>query len=333
MRIANATLLAITTLLALTTPLALAPTAGATEWAEKMFAQTRHNFGNVGRGTTAEFRFEFENVYQEPLHVASIRSSCGCTDAAVTKDSLVAHESAAVVAKFNTTSFVGQKAATITIVFDQPYYAEVQLQVAGHVNTDITFDPPEIDFGEVKSGAEPVRQIRITHRGNPAWRITDVRSHCQDLSVSLSPPKNVAGGVTYDMAVKMKPSMPEGDLKNRLTLISNDREFPTVEMAIEGMIRPSLVMTPAAVSLGSTEAGQSVQKRLLVRGEEAFEITEVRCPDDRFEFKVPPGSKKIHLIPMTFTADARAGAVSQKIEVVTAPGDRIVGSVATGMVR
>ncbi len=327
MRTANAPLLAVAAMSLWTSM------AAATEWAEKMFPVKRHNFGNVGRGTTAEFRFEFENIYEEELHVGSIRSSCGCTDPSITQDSLVTHEKAAVVAKFNTTSFIGQKAATITVVFDRPYYAEVQLQVSGHVNTDITFDPPDIDFGEVKAAAEPVRQISITHRGDPSWRITDVRSHCQDLSVSLSSPRNVAGGVQYDMTVKMKPSMPEGDLNNRLTLISNDREFPTVEMAIEGMIRPSLVVSPAAISLGTTEAGQTVKKRLLVRGEEPFEVIEIRCQDKRFTFDKPTGSKPMHLVSMTFTADDQTGAVAQKIEIVTSLDGRTVGSVATGTVR
>jgi len=51
----------------------------AQDWAKKMFKVTKHDFGTVARGAKSEFRFEFENIYEEDLHIAGVRSSCGCT--------------------------------------------------------------------------------------------------------------------------------------------------------------------------------------------------------------------------------------------------------------
>ncbi len=47
-----------------------------------------------------------------------------------------------------------------------------------------------------------------------------------------------------------------------------------------------------------------MEKRLVVRGEEPFAITQVVCADDRFEFDVPAGTKKLHFVKMRFSADA-----------------------------
>jgi len=311
----------------------LALQASAENWAEKMFEVRSHDFRTVGRGATAEYRFEFENKFKEDVHVSGVRTSCGCTSPTVTKSTLKSREKSEIVATFNTNSFVGQKSATITVVFDKPYYAEVQLKVTGFIRTDLSFDPPEVAFGELASGESAEREIVITHRGNSNWQITDVRSHCSDLQVRLNPAERSPGMVRYRMVVRIGDQAPEGELRERLTLISNDRSFPTTEMAVTGRIRPSLTISPAAVSLGNSTAGSVVERRLVVRGDEPFQITEVVCGDPRFEFELPQGSNKIHFLKLIFTADNQVGEVAQKIKVVTdLPGKKSTTCLITGTV-
>ncbi len=111
--------------------------------------------------------------------------------------------------------------------------------------------------------------------------------------------------------------MPEGDIRERLTLISNDREFPTTEMLISGRVRPSVSVSPASVSLGDTRTTDTKEQRLVVRGEEPFEILDVQCGDRRFEFEVPPGEKKLHFVKLRFRGDGSEDSISQEIRIVT----------------
>ncbi|WP_233148571.1 DUF1573 domain-containing protein [Rhodopirellula sp. MGV] len=333
LRLSSGALLAIAALLASLSFSAVA-SAQQANWAEKMFKTTEHDFRAVGRGAKCEYHFDFTNLYQEDVHVAAVRSSCGCTTPTVSKDTLKTHETAAIIAKFNTDSFIGQKSATVTIVFDKPYYAEVRLKVEGYIRTDISFEPAEVAFGELGSGEESEQDITVTHTGNSNWQITDVRSHCEHLQVKLSPPQQSPGMVRYRMRVKVLPTMPEGDVRERLTLISNDTRFPTTEMSVNGRIRPSLSVSPAAVNLGTAKPGEVVEKRLVVRGEEPFSITEVVCADSRFEFDAPEGEKKLHFVTMRFTAGDSADQVGQEIRIETnLKGGRSVKCVATGSVE
>ena len=312
---------------------ASAQTASGQSWAENMFVVRSHDFRTVGRGTKAEFRFELENKFEEDIHIAGVRTSCGCTTPSITKETLKSREKGAVIATFNTNTFIGKKSATITVVFDRPYYAEVQLKVTGFIRTDITFDPPEVSFGELPSGQPAEREVLITHSGNSNWQITDVRSHCSDLQVRLNPPERSPGMVRYRMLVRLNEDVEEGDLRERLTLISNDRDFPTTEMAISGRIRPTLTISPASVSLGTPSPGTVVQRRLVIRGEEPFEIKDIVCGDDRFKFEIPIGGKSIQFVKMTFTADDLAGAIGQEIKVVTdLPGNKSAKCTVTGAV-
>ncbi|MEM9826820.1 MAG: DUF1573 domain-containing protein [Planctomycetota bacterium] len=308
--------------------------AAQENWAESMFEVKEHDFRTVGRGTKAEYYFEFTNPYKETLHVAAVRTSCGCTTPSVTQSTIETHGKAAVVAKFNTATFIGDKAATITVVFDRPRYAEVRLKVKGHIRTDITFDPPEINFGQFDVGTPRQQEVVITRRGASDWKITDVRSHCENLRVALSAPEKQPGLIRYRMQVKLDENTPEGDLRHRLTLISDDKRFPTTEMAITGRVKPAVELTPKSVALGNLRPSGAGTKRIIVKGKEPFAILGVDCPDDRFTFDLPEGKKKLQMVTLNYQGDGGAKPIACEVRVVTdLPGERSAKCIVTGTVR
>ena len=107
----------------------------AKEWAQKMFKIVDYDFGTVARGAKAEFDFELENIYKEDVHVASVRTSCNCTTPKIINPELKTWEKGKVRAIFNTRSFLGARSATVTVVIDKPYPAEVQLSVKGFLGS------------------------------------------------------------------------------------------------------------------------------------------------------------------------------------------------------
>ena len=122
---------------------AIATPALGQNWTTKMFETTSHDFGTVARGERAEFQFVLENLYVEDVHISAVRASCSCTTPEIKVATLKTHEKGAIVAKFNTAAFLGAKGATLTVTFDKPFVAEVQLQVRGTVVAK-TVQTPEI---------------------------------------------------------------------------------------------------------------------------------------------------------------------------------------------
>ena len=100
-------------------------------------------------GAKAEFAFELQNVYEEDIHIADVRTSCGCTTPTITKPTLKTWEKGSIVATLNTRSFVGQRNSTLTVVIDKPFYAEVPLTIAGYIHSDVDFQPGAAALGEV----------------------------------------------------------------------------------------------------------------------------------------------------------------------------------------
>jgi len=189
------------------TPLALlfgTSIARGEERIHQLFSKSLHDFGNLGRNTKAEYAFEFHNPYQQPIHIVSVRSSCGCTTPSVPRKTIPPGETGLILAQFNTRSFIGTKSANITVVFDQPHFAEVQLTVMGNIRSDISTEPGEIRFGDVPIGESREVTVSIIHSGSPNWAITDVRGTSSHLEVRLGKALRSGSQVQIPLKVRLK---------------------------------------------------------------------------------------------------------------------------------
>ena len=223
----------------------------AQEWATKMFSVTSHNFGTVARGSKTEFRFTFRNMYKEDVHVVAVRTSCGCTSPEITSRDLKTRETSDIIAKFNTRTFLGQHGATLTVTFDKPFYAEVQLRVAGNIRGDVTFEPAFVDLGNVDLGKGAERNVRVTHVGSTPWEIKDVRSANPSFEVHLSKPTHTAGQSAYDLMLRLKPETPAGYVKGQLILVTNDPRAAQIPMDVEGRVVAEVTVSPQLLALGT----------------------------------------------------------------------------------
>lgn len=308
--------------------------AVAQPWAKKMFTKVEHDFGTVARGAKAEFVFEFENIYEETLRIAGVRSSCGCTSVSLTKNTLNTFEKGGVVATFNTASFLGHRSATLTVTFDKPFSAEVQLNVQGFIRSDVVFTPGSVDFGVVDVGRGVSKQVAIAYAGKPDWRILDVRSANSHLEVELNERSRGNGRVAYDMVVFLKPDLAEGFFQDQLLLVTNDSRNASVPLVVEGRVAAALSLSPASLYLGKLAPREMTKKQLVVRGRQPFRILDVRSNDPRFEFEVGDQAKALHLIPLRFTAGEDSEKVAATIEVETdLPGSGKLRCLASGMIN
>jgi hypothetical protein len=308
----------------------VAPVAAAKEWAQKMFAVTSHDFGNVARGAKSEFAFEIQNLYEEDVHIADVKSSCGCTSPTITRPTLKTWEKGAIIATLNTKSFVGQRTSTLTVVIDKPFYAEVQLNISGNIHSDVDFQPGSVTFGEVDQGAAAEQSVTVAYRGRMDWQIVDVRSVNTHLEVELSDPQRIAGGVAYKMLVRLKADAPAGTIFDTLNLVTNDPKLPTVSLPVEGRVVPPVSISPTTIFLGTLQPGQTITRQMVVTGKQPFRIKVIGCDNPAIEFRANNLEKKVHLIPVTYTAGNVPGEIHEPIEIETdLPG----GGRATCVVR
>lgn len=286
-------------------------------WARKMVKTTDHDFGTVARGAKAEFAFELTNLFEEDVHLVEVRSSCGCTTPKITQQTLKTWEKSSVIAVFNTKTHLGDKSATLTLVIDKPYYAELQLTVRGTIRGDVTFEPGSVQFGELDFGQVAEKTVRVTYVGRNDWRISDVRSANAGLEVQLDELSRGSGRVEYEMLVRLNGDMPVGFIQDQLTLVTDDPGSRGITLAVEGRVASPISVSPELLLLGVLQPGDEVSKKIVVRGKEPFTITGIKCNPSAFECEMPTDAKKLHFIPIRYQASDAAGKINEVIEIET----------------
>lgn len=297
----------------------------AKEWARKLFDKTSHDFGTVARGAKVEARFSLENVYVEDVHITSVKSSCGCTSVKASKELLKTYDVAEIVAELDTRRFYGYKGSTITVTFDRPFPAEVQLQVKSFIRGDVVFEPGSVQFGSVDQGQPQQQKVKVTYAGRADWRIEEIFSsagylECVGMQTARSTdPASGATTVTYELTVSLKPDAPPGYFKESLTLRTNDTDSQKakVPLSVEGMIAAPLTVNPSVWMVGNVPANETKSKVLVLQGNRPFRVTEVASADPRFRFKTRDQAGKTQIVAVEFAAGATPGKIAETIQVKT----------------
>ena len=264
---------------------AAAPLAAAKPWAEKMFAIRTHDFGHVARGAKAEFAFEIQNLYEEEVHIADVKTSCGCTTPTMTKTTLKTWEKGRSSPLSTPARSSASGTSTLTVVIDKPFYAEVALNISGVIHSDVDFQPGSVALGEVELGAGTEQEVTVSYRGRGAWQINDVRSASNHLEVELSEPMRLPGQITYKMLVRLKPDAPPGLFHEQLTVVTSDPKMPTISLPVEGRVAPPLSISPTPLLFGTLSPGQAATKQLVVTGKQPFKLLAIASEPPGLTFR------------------------------------------------
>lgn len=291
--------------------------AWAADWANQLFGQRSHDFGSVARAAKAEHLFEFTNTFSEPLHVSSVRTSCGCTTPSIVTETVAPGEKGQIKAQFNTLSFLGQRGATITVVFDRPQYGEAQLRIDGYVRRDIVCDPGQLDFGTVRRGEGSEQVIDLQYAGRSGWKIESATTTVPGVSIELTETSRGSGRVAYSIKATLSADAPAGFLVGDLVLQTNDSNHRSFPLAVQGRVVEPVSVSPMPLSLGQVTTGSSVSKKIIVRGESDLRILAVTCSDSRIKAEIPEETKKLQMIPISFQATDETGSFEFVVSVRT----------------
>lgn len=292
-------------------------TAFAQNWAEKMFDKLEHDFGVVARGADTRYRIMFTNKYLETVHISDIRKSCGCTSATPSATSIKSLEKAWIEFTMDTKKFTHQKDSAVTIVFDQPQYAEVRIPVKAFIRTDVVLTPGGAEFGPISRGSDVERKLSVAYAGRDSWTIKDVISKNPNIIAKATETSRGGGRVNYDLKITVKGTMSAGDFRDQVMLVTDDPGNPYVPVLIDGKVENEYTVTPELVDFGTMAPGSKKTLNVIVRAKKAFTIDKIESEksDGTFEVRLPTEGKPIHVLPLTLVAPEQPGSVSEEFTV------------------
>lgn len=306
---------------------AFAENVRAESWADSMFEVKKHDFGRVALGSDTRFTFTFENIFEEEVHIASVSSSCHCTEPRIVKDTIKTWEKGEIVAKFNTSGqFVKEKGATLTVVFDKPFHAEVQLQISGYIRPDVVITPGTLEYGTVQEGETAKQVVLVEYAGNPEWRLLEVRQNNPLITAEILDFKQNGGEITYQLLVTLHKGSSVGYIHDVLHFVTNEKQLGAngkqessyISLPVRAEVSAPLFAKPSPFNIGVLKQGESVRKNLVLRGSIPFKILGVESGDSRFGITYSEDESSLHVMPITFTASGgTSGAISNRLKIRT----------------
>lgn len=293
----------------------------AQEWLREAIApESRlHDFGTVARAANTEHRFLIKNNHTSDLHIRSVRTSCGCTTPIIETEWIKPGETGAVVARFNTGTFTGRKAAAVTVTFDKPVHAELQLNVKGYIRSDVVLNPGEANFGEVPVGDAKTVELTLDYAGRNDWALVGAESPLGFVDVKFDELSRQAGRVSYKVTATLAADAPLGTLQNQILLKTNDRNLTSVPVRFMAAVQPPIQVSPKTIELGTVSSDKPLAQRLVVKARSEFRILEVTSAQADIQFDASETPKAVHLLSLMITPQRQPvdGTVVSEVVIKT----------------
>ena len=234
-------------ILVLGTGLCLAAPIWAGSWADAMFQERSADFGSVPRGPTLSHPFRVTNNTGRPVHISSVRVSCGCVSASALDTVLTPGQSTAIQASMDTRRFLGSKAVTIYVSFDQPHRDEVRLWVQANSRDDLLVTPAGFELGQVKRGSVSSASVTVTFAGNGQWQITEVERASNYILTVVKEVRRDVAEVSYQVTARVRADTPVGKWYTDILLKTNNPALPIVRVPLTVEIESALSQTKSQV--------------------------------------------------------------------------------------
>ena len=301
----------------------LGANAHGQDWVGKLFESTSHDFGDVLKGEVPVYRYKFVNNLSETLHIRSVKSSCGCTEATASKDTFQPGEKGEIICKYNTptTKFPGKKDASIIVLFDLPQLVEQQLTVKGNIITGISLEPKEVDFGQVVAGElEPVK-VLLTSTENPHFRIKKVRN-VDHIDIQTKEIKRTETGiVSYELTATLLDSAPKGYFQGEVYLDldlglqpNGLPKIQTLPLSFTGKLNSTLQLSTEILTFGPMVPGEVAKRKLLLTSTKPFKISEI-IAEEGFRVSNSNQPKVVHIVEVACEAGNKLGKQKSELKL------------------
>jgi len=297
--------------------LIFAGTASASNWADSLFDELSRDFGSVPHGPTLTHPFRIVNKTSSPVQIGSIRVTCGCTSARALQTLLAPGQETAIVVEMDTRRFTGAKNVTIYVQFNQPKFDEVRLWVQANSRDDVYVLPESLAFGKVKRGAAAPTSATVTFLGNQNWQITGVSCDSNYVQTSFEQLRRGTGEVSYKVTAAIRPDVPAGKWFTDVWIQTNNPTSPRIRVPLTVEIEAPLTVSPMTVGLGEVKAGQTAERKVIVRGVRPFRIVAVQGTDSELGVRDSTSeSKTEHVLTVTLQPQ-RPGQFQRILRVLT----------------
>ena len=200
------------------------------------FETDNHDFGNVAEGTMATHEFKFKNTGNQPIVIANVQASCGCTTPDWTKTPVLPGKSGIIKAMYSSAGRPGVFNKTVTVTSNATEASQV-LSIKGSVLTKeqikptltpaqlaksphLVLDRASHDFGKMEVGQQPAARFTVRNTGKSELVLGALNANCYCVGYKNSPTPIAPGQSQVIELLYTQRQL--GQVSDVVTISSND---------------------------------------------------------------------------------------------------------------
>ena len=233
----------------------LAATLTAQAQGTLKFDSESHDFQNVGEGALATHEFKFTNTGNQPVVIANVQASCGCTTPDWTKTPVLPGKTGTVKAVYNSNGRPGQFSKTVTVTSnatngnvalaikgtvltrDQMLKTYTPEQIAASARLTITGDKT-LSLGKLETNRPATARFQFTNMGKKNLTVSGLHAECNCVSYSKLP-EGIAPGETGTITLSYQPRE-LGERTEIVSIYSNDLSTADTRVTLKATVVKSL---------------------------------------------------------------------------------------------
>ncbi len=218
------------------------------------FSDEVFDFKTIAEGTLATHEFTFTNTGNQPLVIANVQASCGCTTPEWSKTPVLPGKRGFIKAVYNSNGRPGafNKTVTVTSNADKP---SITLSIKGTVLTreqmQKTYTPeqlaksaklvlaaPQVALGKLEAGRTANTHFTVRNEGKQALVLNGLYSACNCVNYKAIP-EPIAPGQQADVTLTYAPRE-MGEQAETVALYSNDITQADVKVTLRATVVKNL---------------------------------------------------------------------------------------------
>ena len=283
------------------------------------FDERVYDFGLVSREDLPHHRFTFTNTGQADLIISEVDSSCGCTAALLSAETIPPGGLGEIDVSFNPQGRRGKQKQTVSVYSNAENEPIAQLTVKGTVMAAVDVSPDRVLFGSVNNQQATTKRIRVLDSGEGTLKITHIETSSPFLTTEVGP-VHLGKVINYDVKVTLQPGIRMGKFQETLTIHTNNELQPRLNVSIEGNVLGPITVHPEHLFFGFVNRQELAQQDILLTKTESadLEVLEVGHQSQFVSTKIVSleNGRKVR-IQVTVSGEAPSGPFRDLLEIYT----------------
>lgn len=279
------------------------------------FEKQVYEFGKIYVGDLVTYKFKFQNEGKRELIINSVKTSCGCTAALVSKDKLLSNERGEIEVKFNPGKFVGKVSKTVTVNSNDPENPTYKLTIAGEIIEEVIVNPRRINFGSGRKGDSVTKTLEIKILPGLNIQVTKVESPSPYITISKDK-DGADGSCVYQITFNKYEYI--GNYSGIVFVYTTGARQERIDVPFSGDAIGDLTFYPEVVSFGNIKKNLDIKRTVIINLVNSdVKIEKVEANPDFINHSISDLNKKSKRLEVSLGDNRPIGKITGGVKVYT----------------